>query len=110
MAEKTWADWWSMKEKSWVESEWEELSGDDLDGGDLGQRLRQEQWKEVRNLMGRSEAVRMAECFGEELGSELNKAMWLGSESRTDRDKRGRYRREREAWRMGEIGGGKWRK
>ena len=60
----------------------------------MRRRLRQEQW-EVRNLMGRSEAVRMAQCLGEELGSELNKGMWLGSESRMDRDKRGRDRRER---------------
>ena len=45
--------------------------------------------------MGRSEAVRMAQCLGEELGSELNKGMWLGSESKMDRDKRGRDRRER---------------
>ena len=107
--QKTWEDWWSMLEKSWIESEWEELSGDDLVGGDLGQRLKQEQWEEVRNLMGRSEAVRMAECLGEELGSELNRGMWLGSENRIDRDKRGRGRRERRGeWR--ELGGGKWRK
>ena len=29
----------------------------------------------------------MAECLGEELGSELNRGMWLGSESRMDSDK-----------------------
>ena len=62
-----------MKEKTWVDSEWEELSGDDLDGGILGQSLRQEQWEEVKNLVGRSEAVRMAECLEEKLGSELNR-------------------------------------
>ena len=98
-----------MKEKSSVESEWEELSGDDLDGGDLGQRLRQEQWEEVRNLMGRSEAVRVAEGFGEELGSELNRGMWLGvkvGRTETSEEEIG----EKEAWRMEEIGGGKWRK
>ena len=54
------------------DNEWEELSGDDLDGGDLGQKMRQEQWEEVRNMMGRSEVVRIAEHLGEELGSELN--------------------------------------
>ena len=52
--QKTWENWWSMKEKSWVENEWEELSGDDLDGRDSGQSLRQEQSEEMRNLMGRS--------------------------------------------------------
>ena len=67
--QKTLEDWWSMKEKRWVESEWEELSGDDLDGGDLGQSLRQEQWEEVRNFMGRSEAVRMAKCLERNLGA-----------------------------------------
>ena len=35
---------------------WRTLKG----GRDLGQKLRQEQWEEVRNMMGRSEAVRMA--------------------------------------------------
>ena len=39
----------------------------------LGRSLRQEQWDEMKNLMGRSEAVRMAQCLGEELGSELNR-------------------------------------
>ena len=37
--QKTWEDWWSMKEKNWADSEWEELSGDDLDGRDLGQEF-----------------------------------------------------------------------
>ena len=39
----------------------------------------------------------MVECLGEELGSELNRGMWLGSESRMDRDKLKRDRRERRA-------------
>ena len=72
-----------MKDKSWVESEREELSGDDLDGGQLVRSLRQERREEMRTLMGKSEAVRMAECLGEELGSELNRGMWLGSEGGT---------------------------
>ena len=46
------------------DNEWEELSGYDLDGGDLGQKMRQEQWEEVRNMMSRSEAVRIAEHLG----------------------------------------------
>ena len=62
-----------------------------LDGGDSGRSLRQEQWEEMRNFVGKSEAVRMAECLGEELGSELNRGMWLGS----CRDRRGRDRRVR---------------
>ena len=66
---KTWEDWRPTKEKNWAERE--ELSGDDLDGGDLVQSLRQEQWEEVRNLMGR-EAVRMAERLGEELVEQDN--------------------------------------
>ena len=74
------------------------------------------QWEEVRNLMGRSESVRMAECLGEELGSELNRGMWLGGESRTDRDKRGRDRRERRGewgawwWKVEKVGLGRWKK
>ena len=84
-----------MKDKSWVESEREELSGDDLDGGQLVRSLRQERREEMRTLMGKSEAVRMAECLGEELGSELNRGMWLGSEGRNERDRRRRDRRER---------------
>ena len=37
----------------------------------------------------------MAERPGEELGSELNRGMWLGSESRMGRNRRGRDKRER---------------
>ena len=91
------------------DNEWEELSGDDLDGGDLGQKMRQEQLEEVRNMMGRSEAVRIAEHPGEELGSELNRGMWLRSEGRTGRNARGRDKSEiYEKW--WEFRDGKWRK
>ena len=56
-----WDDWWAMKE----------LSGDDLDVGDLRQRLRDEQWDEMRSRKLRNASATMAECLGEEMASEL---------------------------------------
>ena len=61
-------------------------------GETWGRSLRQGQWEDVKNLMGRIEALRMAERQGEEHGSGLNRGMWLGSESSMGRN-RGRDKR-----------------
>ena len=39
--------------------------------GETGQRLRHEQWLAVRAAKLRNEMLRMAECLGEEMASEL---------------------------------------
>ena len=61
-----------------------EWSGDNLDAGDSGQRLRNEQWKEVRNKKLKNTSVRMAEPLGEEVASELSLAECLGEEARSE--------------------------
>ena len=47
--------------------------GDDLGMGQTGQRLRQEQWEAVRAMKLRNEMLRMAECLGGEMASELGR-------------------------------------
>ena len=59
-----------------------ELSGDDLGVGDLGQRLRDEQWCEMRSRELRNASARMAERLGEEMASELRMAECWGEEER----------------------------
>ena len=61
-----------------------EWSGDDLNAGDLGQRLRYEQWEEVRDRKLRNASVRMAERLGEEMASELRLAECLGEKARSE--------------------------
>ena len=72
--QRVWEEWCLAKEEGWGNEHWGELSGDDLDMGEVGQRLRQEQWEEVRSWKMRDEGVRM----GDEMGSELSKGAWKG--------------------------------
>ena len=71
--QRWWEDWWATKE-------W---SGDNLDAGGSGQRLRDEQWEEVRNRKLRNTSVRMAERLGEEMATELRLAECVGEEARS---------------------------
>ena len=57
---------------------------DNSDAGDLEQRLRDEQWEEVRDRKLRNTSVRMAERLGEDMASELRLAECLGEEARSE--------------------------
>ena len=61
-----------------------EWSGDDLDVEASGQKLRDEQWDEIRSRKLRKANVRMAERLGEEMASELRMAECWGEESRSE--------------------------
>ena len=81
-----------IDEQNWEES-WRGMSADDLGMGQMGERLRQEQWKTVRTLKLRNDMLRMAECLGEEMASELGRGSWrdvrnLRKERRGERDGR----------------------
>ena len=76
-------NWWAVKE-------W---SGGNLYAGNSGQRLRDEQWEEVRNRKLRNTSVRMAERLGEEMASELRLAECLGEEARSELNEGMRWRR-----------------
>ena len=52
------------------------MSEDDVGMGQTGERLRQEQWEAVRAMKLRNEMLRMAECLGEEMASELGRESW----------------------------------
>ena len=82
--QRWWDDWWAMKE----------LGGDDLDGRDCGQRLRQEQWDEIRSAKLNNEGMRMAERLGEEMEFELSKGAWKGRSHRLERGRRAKGQRE----------------
>ena len=56
-----------------MNEQWRRMSEDDLGMGQTGLRLRQEQWDAVRAMKLRNEMLRMAECLGEELASELGR-------------------------------------
>ena len=81
---------WRVKKDKWMNEQWERMSEDDLGMGQTGQRLRQEQWEAVRAMKLRNEMLKMAECLGEEMASELGKGSW-----RRARDSGMERRRER---------------
>ena len=49
---------------------------DDLGMGQMREKWRQEQWDTVRALKLRNDMLRMAECLGEEMASELARGSW----------------------------------
>ena len=93
--QRVWEEWCLAKEEGWWNEHWGELSGDDLDMGEVGQRLRQEQWEEVRSWKMRDEGVRMAVRLGDEMGSELSKGAWKGGSRRRERGRRVKEQREK---------------
>ena len=95
--QRWWDDWWAMKE-------W---SGDNLVVGDSGQRLRDEQWEEVRSRKLRNASVRMAERLGEEMASELRLAECLGEEARSELNE-GMWRKECRRLERGRRVKGRW--
>ena len=69
------------------------MSEDDLGMGRMGERLRQEQWETARALKLSNDMLRMAECLGEEMASELARGSWrdvrnLRKERRGEREGR----------------------
>ena len=74
--EQDWEEHWRVKKESWMNEKWRRMSEDDLGMGQTGERLRQEQWETVRTLQLRNEMLRMAECLGEEMASELGRESW----------------------------------
>ena len=77
-----------------------ESSEDDLGMGQTGERIRQEQWEAVRAMKLRNEMLRMAECLGEEMASELGRGSW-----RCARDSRWKKRFGRLTERIDELEG-----
>ena len=74
-----------------MNAQWGRMSEDDLGMGQTGERLRQEQWETVRTKKLKNEVLRMAECLGEEMASELGRGSWrdvrnLRRERRGDRE------------------------
>ena len=72
--EQNWEESWRVKKENWMNEQWGRMSEDDLGMGQTGERLRQEQWEAVRTLKLRNEMLRMAECLGEEMASELGRS------------------------------------
>ena len=52
------------------------MKKDDLGMGQMREKWRQEQWETVRALKLRNDMLRMAECLGEEMASELARGSW----------------------------------
>ena len=77
--QKDWEERWRVKKENWMNEQWGRMSEDDLGMGQTGERLRQEQWEAVRAMKLRNEMLRMAECLGEELASELGRQSWRGA-------------------------------
>ena len=71
--QQDWEERWRVKKENWMFEQWGKMSEDDLGMGQTGERLRQEQWEAVRTFKFRNEMLRMAECLGEEMASELEK-------------------------------------
>ena len=74
--QKDWEERWRVKNENWMNERWEKMSEDGLGMGQTGERLRQEQWEAVRAMKLGSEMLRMGECLGEEMASELGRVSW----------------------------------
>ena len=74
--QKDWEERWRVKKENWMNAQWGRMSEDDLGMGQTGERLRQEQWETVRTMKLKNEVLRMAECLGEEMASELGRGSW----------------------------------
>ena len=74
--EQNWEESWRIKKENWMNEQCGRMSEDDLEIGQMGERWRQEQWETVRALTLRNDMLRMADCLGEEMASELARGSW----------------------------------
>ena len=84
-----------------MNEQWGRMSEDDLGMGQTGERLRHEQWEAVRAMKLRNEMLRMAECLGEEMASELGRGSWRDARN-LRRDRGGERRGESSAGQSGD--------
>ena len=74
--EQSWEESWRIKKENWMIEQGGWMKKDDLDMGQMREKWRQEQWETVRALNLRNDMLRMAECLGEEMASELARGSW----------------------------------
>ena len=72
--EQSWEESWRIKKENWMNEVGGWMERDDLD--QMKGKWRQEQWEMVRALRLRNDMLRMAECLGEEMASELARGSW----------------------------------
>ena len=74
--EQSWEESWRIKKENWMNEYGGWMKRDDLGVGQMKEKWRQEQWEMVRALRLRNDMLRMAECLGEEMASELARGSW----------------------------------
>ena len=74
--EQSWEESWRIKKENWMNEQGGWMKKDDLGMGQMREKWRQEQWETVRALKLRNDMLRMAECLGEEMASELARGSW----------------------------------
>ena len=74
--EQSWEESWRIKKENWMNEQGGWMKRDDLGVGQMKEKWRQEQWETVRALKLRNDMLRMAECLGEEMASELARGSW----------------------------------
>ena len=86
--EQSWEESWSVKKENWMNEFGGWMERDDLGVGQMQEKWRQEQWEMVRAWRLRNDMLRMAECLGEEMASELARGSWRNVRN-LRRDRRG---------------------
>ena len=86
--EQSWEESWRIKKENWMNEFGGWMERDDLGVGQMKEKWRQEQWEMVRALRLRNDMLRMAECLGEEMASELARVSWRNVRN-LRRDRRG---------------------
>ena len=88
--EQSWEESWRIKRENWMNEQGGWMKRDDLGVGQMKEKWRQEQWEMVRALRLRNDMLRMAECLGEEMASELARGSWRNVRNlKKDRGERG---------------------
>ena len=64
--EQSWEESWRIKKENWMNEQ-----GGWIGMGQMREKWRQEQWETVSGFEMRNDMLRMAECLGEEMASEL---------------------------------------
>ena len=80
--ERSWEENWRIKKENWMNEHGGWMVGQ------MQEKWRQEQWERVRALRLKNEMLRMAECLGEEMASELARGSWRNVQD-LRRDRRG---------------------
>ena len=78
---QSWEESWRIKKENWMNEHGGWMVGQ------MQEKWRQEQWEMVRALRLKNEMLRMAECLGEEMASELARGSW-GNDQNLRRDRR----------------------